>query len=187
MSWAMGGVPPEAAIRMKELHKEYKKTARVLTGMGYNGGMMNVKLPKVTKATVFENNKGKIQHLMENHCMNKAGGLFKTGLIMANCDVVNQCNNRRVAEMEKKKMEAAATKTVDKSVDTLNKAKAVYEEWVRRGRKVDANGCLELDRPSSYAVVKFLLPKIDIKGELHLKDFRTMKKCNEWFGGIRRG
>ena len=30
--------------------------------------------------------------------------------------------------------------------------------------KVDANGFPDLDRPSSYAVVKFLLPKIDFKG-----------------------
>jgi hypothetical protein len=44
-------------------------------------------------------------------------------------------------------------------------------------------------RPSSYAVVKFLLPMIDIKGELCLKDFGTMKKCNTWLGGggIGRG
>ena len=55
------------------------------------------------------------------------------------------------------------------------------------GRNVDANGCPDLDRPSSYAMVKFLLPKIDIKGELCLKDFGTMKKCNMWLGGIRRG
>ena len=57
----------------------------------------------------------------------------------------------------------------------LNKAKRVYEEWTRMGRKVDANGFTDLGRSSSYAVVKFLLPKIDIKGELHLKDFGTMK------------
>jgi hypothetical protein len=36
-------------------------------------------------------------------------------------------------------------------------------------------------------VVKFLLPKIDIKGELRLKDFGTMKKCNAWLGRIGRG
>ena len=60
-------------------------------------------------------------------------------------------------------------------------------EWVTTGRKVDANGCPDLDRPSSYALVKFLLPKIDIKGELRLKDFGTMKKCNTWLGGIGRG
>jgi hypothetical protein len=58
-------------------------------GMGFNGAMMDVKLPKVKKAMAFEDNEAKIQHLMENRCMNKAGGLFKTGLIVANCDVVN--------------------------------------------------------------------------------------------------
>jgi hypothetical protein len=71
---------------------------------------------------------------------------------------------------------------LDQTVDALNKAKRVYEEWARMGLKlkVDANGCPDLDRPSSYAVVKFLLPKIDIKGGLRLKDFGTMKKCNVW-------
>ena len=76
---------------------------------------------------------------------------------------------------------------MDQSVDMLNKAKRDYEEWTRTGRKVDANGFPDLDRSSSYAVVKFLLPKIDINGELHLKSFGTMKKCNVWLGGIGRG
>ena len=67
--------------------------------------------------------------------MNKADGLFKTGLIVANCHVVNECN-RQVAGVDQKKMEAAATRKVDQSVDALNKAKRVYEEWVRTGRKV---------------------------------------------------
>jgi hypothetical protein len=44
-----------------------------------------------------------------------------------------------------------------------------------------------LDRSSSYAVLKFLLPKIDIKGELRLKDFGTIKKCKGGLGGIGRG
>ena len=69
----------------------------------------------------------------------------------------------------------------------LNKAKRVYEEWTRTGRKVDANGFLDLDRSWSYAVVKLLLPKIDINEELRLKKFGMMKKCNMWLGGIGRG
>ena len=76
---------------------------------------------------------------------------------------------------------------MDQSVDMLSNAKRVYEEWTRTGRKVDANGFPDLDRSSSYAVVKFLLLKIDIKGELRLKDFGTMKKCNVCLGGIGRG
>ena len=69
----------------------------------------------------------------------------------------------------------------------LNKGKRVYEEWTRTGRKVDANRFRDLDRSSSYAVVKFLQPKIDINGELRLKNFGMMNKCSVWLGGIGRG
>ena len=68
-----GGAPPEAAIRMKALHKEYKRTARVLTGMGFNGHMMDLKLPKVKAAAVFEDNKEKINHLVENRGIEEGG------------------------------------------------------------------------------------------------------------------
>jgi hypothetical protein len=83
-----GGAPPEAAIWMKALHKEYKRTARVLTGMGFNGHMMDLKLPQVTAAAVFEDNKEKINQLVENRLINKVGGPYKTGMIVANCSVV---------------------------------------------------------------------------------------------------
>jgi hypothetical protein len=61
-----GGAPPEAAIWMTALHKEYRKTMRVLPGMGINGGMMDVKLRKVKAAAAFEDNKAKIWYLVEN-------------------------------------------------------------------------------------------------------------------------
>ena len=135
---------------------------------------------------VYEDNEARIQHMLNNRCMNKAGGLFKTGLIMANCLAVNECN-RRVEHVDKKKLEAAASKKEDQSIDTFNIAKKCYAAWVRHGRNADANGCPDLDRKSSYAVVKFLLPRIDIKRELGLKDFGTKKKCNTWLGEIARG
>jgi hypothetical protein len=83
-----GRAPLEAAIRMKALNTEYRKTARVLSGMGFNGGVMDVKLPKVKAAAVFEDNEEKINYLVENRLINKAGGLYKTGTIVANCSVV---------------------------------------------------------------------------------------------------
>jgi hypothetical protein len=78
-------------------------------------------------------------------------------------------------------------KKVDQLVGLLNKAMRAYAEWVRKGRLVNENGSPNLDRPSSYSVVKFLLPRIDIKGELKLKDFGTIKKCTKWLGEIGRG
>ncbi len=55
-----GGAPLVASIWMTALHKEYRKTARVFTGMGFNGGFLDVKLPKVKAAVAFEDNEAKI-------------------------------------------------------------------------------------------------------------------------------
>ena len=52
--------PPEAAIYRKALNKEYRKTVRVLTGMGFNGGVMDVNLPKANKGAMFEDNETRI-------------------------------------------------------------------------------------------------------------------------------
>ncbi len=49
---------------------------------------MDVKLPKVKKSAVFEDNEEKIQYLVDNCLINKAEGLYKTGTIIANCMVV---------------------------------------------------------------------------------------------------
>ena len=57
-------------------------------------------------------------------------GCFKTGLIVANCLAVNECN-RRVADMDARKSQAAATKKADQTVDTFNMAKKSYVEWVK--------------------------------------------------------
>jgi len=181
-----GGAPPEAAIRMKALNTEYRKTARVLSGMGFNGGVMDVKLPKVKAAAAFENNEEKIDYLVENRLINKAGGLYKTGTIVANCSVVLE-GGRRVAELEKKAKAAVATKKADQMVDLGNNAKTAHGVWVTKGRPIDADGNPVLDKNASYAVVKFLLPRVDILGELKLKDFNSMKKCVKWLGSIGRG
>jgi hypothetical protein len=52
---------------------------------------------------------------------------------------------------------------------------------------VDLIGHPQLNKKDSLAMVKFLLPKVDILGELNLKDFNLMKKCNVWLGEIGRG
>ena len=147
---------------------------------------MDVKLPKVKAAAVFENNEEKIKYLVENRLINKAGGLYKTGTIVANCSVVLE-GGRRVAEVEKMAKAAVATKKADQMVDLGNNAKTAHGVWVTKGRPIDADGNPVLDKNASYAVVKFLLPRVDILGELKLKDFNSMKKCVKWLGSIGRG
>ena len=108
------------------------------------------------------------------------------GMIIANCSVVLE-GGRCVAELEKQAKEVVALKKADQSVDEFNNAKKAHVEWVRKGWLVDEDSSLKLDRKESYVVVKFLLPRINIKEELKLKDFGMMKNCNKWLGEIRRG
>jgi len=44
-----------------------------------------------------------------------------------------------------------------------------------------------LNKKDSLAVVKFLLPRVDITGKLRLKDYNLMKKCIVWLGEIAWG
>jgi len=57
------------------------------------------------------------------------------------------------------------------------------------GRPVDEieHPRLNKNKKDSLAVVKFLLPRVDITGKLKLKDFNSMKKCIVWLREIARG
>ena len=35
--------------------------------------------------------------------------------------------------------------------------------------------------------MRFLLPRVDIKGELKMKDCNSMKACVKWLGKVKRG
>jgi hypothetical protein len=80
-----------------------------------------------------------------------------------------------------------ALKKADQLIDLSNNAKNAHGDWVTRGRPVDADGNPVLDKKASYAVVKFLLLRVNIKGDLKLKDFNSMKKYVKWLGEIGRG
>jgi hypothetical protein len=181
-----GGAPPAVAKCMAALDKEYKIAAKTMTGMGYNGTMLICELPKVKKKPVFCDEEARIQHIVDNKLLNKAGGLYKTGLIVENCRVVVEVG-KRMAELKKK----TKAKTEQKKNTESNKrgcdARKAHANWVWAGRPVDEIGHPRLNKKDSLAVVKFLLPKVDITGKLKLKDFNSMKKCILWLGEIARG
>jgi hypothetical protein len=148
--------------------------------------MLDCELPKVKKKPVFHDEEARIQHIVDNKLLNKVGGLYKTGLIIANCRVVVEAG-KRMAELEKK----AKAKTEQKKNTELNKrscdARKAHANWVLVGRPVDEIGHPRLNKKDSLAVVKFLLPRVNIMGKLKLKDFNLMKKCILWLGVIARG
>jgi hypothetical protein len=181
-----GGAPPAAAKRLAALDKEYKIAAKTLTGMGYNGTMLDCELPKVKKKPVFRDEEARIQHIVDNKLLNKAGGLYKTGLIVANCRVVVEAG-KRMAELEKKAKAKTEQKKNTESYKRSCDARKAHANWVLAGRPVDEIGHPRLNKKDSLAVVKFLLPRVDITGTLKLKDFNSMKKCIVWLGEIARG
>ncbi len=76
---------------------------------------------------VFEDNKEKIQYLVDNYLINKAGEFYKMRTIVANCSVVLE-GGRCIAELEKKVKEVVALKKADQSVDVFNNAKKAHAE-----------------------------------------------------------
>ena len=44
-----------------------------------------------------------------------------------------------------------------------------------------------MNRKSAHAIVRFLLPRVDIKGELKMKDFNSMKACVKWLREVKHG
>ena len=94
---------------------------------------------------------------------------------------------KRMAELEMK----AKAKTEPKKNTVLYKRSCdvhkAHAFWVLAGRPVDKIGHSRLNKKDSLAVVKFLLPRVDIMGKLKLKDFNSMKKCIVWQGEIAWG
>jgi len=61
-----------------------------------------------------------------------------------------------------------------------------HREWVCEGRLVDGDGNPKLNRKSACVIVRFLLQRVDIKGELKMKDFNWLMVCVKWLGKVKR-
>jgi hypothetical protein len=89
-----GGAPADATNRLDLLHADYRKSVEALTEMGFNGVIFDIEPPVVSKDIIPEGNEAKIQHIIDNRLINKAQGLYKTGLIIANAQVVLEAAKR---------------------------------------------------------------------------------------------
>ena len=69
--------------------------------MGYNGGVLDLK-PHVVSTTTFQKDDDeKIEHIMKNKLMTSAGGLYKSGIFIANCDMLLKASILLAAETER--------------------------------------------------------------------------------------
>ena len=171
---------------MEKLREEYKEVAAAVNDLGYNGDMLDVVPREVEEAGIPSDKEAQIEHIVKNELINKPGGLFRTGLIVANCRVVME-SSKQLEREAMEQMEVAAAKEV--TVNNLKEDEGViaYQAWVDGGRLKTAEGYPKMNLKPAKSIIKVLLPIIDIKGELKMKDFGTMGVCLKWLGEIARG
>ena len=70
-------------------------------------------------------------------------------------------------------------------------AKMTFQRWVESGRKASGDGWPELNKKDALAIIRVMLPRIniDLEGNNKLKmgNFKTVNDCHKWLGEIRKG
>ena len=181
-----GGAPDDAQARIESLVEDYGERSNELTGLGFNGDIFDLAPRRVQEIDLPANEEAAINLLIKNKGMNKAGSLYKAGVIMANSRVVLEAA-RRSALLTEKEKENAAQKREDKERQSLSDAVSAFRNWVNQGGKTLEDGSPVLQRKDAVAIVRVLLPRIDVKGERKIKEFSTAKACMKWLGEIGRG
>ena len=183
------GAPVEAQERMNSLVEDYSKSSLTLTSLGFNGDVLDLEPRRVQDVVLPEDEEAAVQQLMKNKGINKAGSLYKAGEIMANSRVVLEAARRTAIQAKQDKDNAAKKKDAkEKQIDS--DGVAAFRRWVAQGKQVSENENHRypiLPRKDAVSIMRVLLPRIDVKGELKMKDFSTAKSCIKWLGEIGRG
>jgi len=180
-----GGCPEEAQGRLELLTSEYEEIAKSLSEMGFNGDVMDLKARTVEERKFPEEEEAAIQELVKKRSMNRPGGLFKVGELVANSHVVLEAS-RRMAIIEEERKKEKEKKNKEKEESDLEKAVAVFRKWKEDGRLIDnKNEGPKLSKEAAKAIVKVLLPKIAPTKKM--KNYNGMALCVKWLGSIASG
>ena len=71
--------------------------------LGFNGGLFYIKAKVVEKIIPPVNDKADSQAIIDNKAINRAGGLFELGVVVANCGVTMEAANRIKATKKREK------------------------------------------------------------------------------------
>ena len=116
--------------------------------------------------------------------MTSAGGLYKSGIMITNCNVLLNPSKLLGAETDRLKGEITQ-KEKQKQEIVEAEANIVFAEWVGNGRKSNTDGCPILNRKDAYAIIRVHLPWLDVKKQLG--QFKNAKDCVKWLGEIGQG
>ena len=181
-----GGAPEEDGKRLELLVEEYEQAERTLTRLGFNGRILNVEPPRAKPREFFATEEAQTQAIIDNKTINKAGGLFKIGVHIANCNVVLEAHRRikKAEEEEKKRKKKDKADTTTKHDLTAIKA---YRKWKREGKTKNGDGSPTF-KPASdaMAILRLLLPKVNTGKEVistynsGAKAVQRLMKMNDW-------
>lgn len=94
---------------------------------------------------------------------------------------------KQIAEEDELKKQITIQKKKEKENTMQLNVKIAFGKFVDSGRKVNSNGSPMLNKKEALAVIRVLLPWIDIKKELKMGHFKTVKDCIKWLGEIHMG
>ena len=129
-----------------------------------------------------------IEEIVEKRIISKAGGLYKVGVIIANCRAATEAGRRSLASM-RQTIDEGIEKRKTKEKSDRSHARAAYQRWVDKGRKVTLDGDPDIKtKKDAIAIIRVLLPKLSVGGpKVPLTSFKNLKVCVHWLGNIRRG
>ncbi len=101
-----------------------------------NGEVLDLELPVVRNATLLADEDATVDHIVKNQLINKAGGLFKAGMIANSCAVVRAA--KRI--VDKQKALEAAQKKKDQQETLQSEAMMAFGRWKADGYKSNDDG-----------------------------------------------
>ena len=104
-----------------------------MTWLGFNSVLLKIKAKVVEKIIPPINDEAAVQAIIENKEINRAGGIFKLGVVVANCGVIME-SAKRIKETEKREKEAKAKNKKDSTAKVNDTAVEKYWAWRYTGR-----------------------------------------------------
>ena len=83
-----GGAPEEDLGRMEMLVSEYEEAGAMLSRLGFNGGMFDIKPQVSEKIVALNTDEAAVQAIINNKSINHPRGLLKLGILVANFGLV---------------------------------------------------------------------------------------------------
>ena len=110
----------------------------MLSRLGFNGGMFDIKPQVAEKIVSLETDEAAVQAIIDNKAINRPGGLFKLGILVANCGVVMGAAKIIEATGKLEKIERVQKKNYNAEKDS-DGAVLHLGIWVGAGMKLDTN------------------------------------------------